>query len=109
MSFQIGDFVVVLDDVVKGKVSRIEMNSVYIIDETGMEFSYSASELVKIDDNQHQLTKYNEVSNHLLEHKISEKKSKKKSIFKKAKNEIVFQVDLHINQLVKSTRGLDIY
>jgi hypothetical protein len=109
MSFQIGDFVVVLDDVVKGKVSRIEMNSVYIIDETGMEFSYSASELVKIDDNQHQLTKYNEVSNHLLEHKISEKKSKKKSIFKKAKNEIVFEVDLHINQLVKSTRGLDNY
>lgn len=109
MGLVIGDSVAVLDDVVKGKVSKIEMNKVFIIDETGMEFSYSASELVKIDDNQKDLLKYNEVSNHLLEHKTSEEQTKQKSIFKKMKNEVVFEVDLHINQLVKSTRGLDNY
>ena len=109
MSFSIGDSVAVLDDIVKGKVSRIEGNKVFIIDETGMEFSYSASELVKIDGSQKDLLKYNEASNHLLEHKISEKQTKHKSIFKKTKNEVVFEVDLHINQLVKSTRGLDNY
>ena len=109
MSFNIGDFVAVLDDVVKGKVSRIESSSVFIIDSTGMEFSYDASELVKIDGNQNDLLKYNEANNHLLQHKISEKQHKQKSVFKKTKNEVVFEVDLHINQLVKSTRGLDNY
>ncbi|MDG1040135.1 MAG: DNA mismatch repair protein MutS [Polaribacter sp.] len=109
MKFIIGDFVVVLDAAVKGRVSKIKANTVFIIDDTGMEFSYLDTELVKVDDNQHQLTKYNELNNHLLQHKISEVKAPKKTVFKKAKNEIVFEVDLHINQLVKTTRGLDNY
>lgn len=107
MAFTIGDSVAVLDDVVKGKVTKIDSNNIFIIDETGMEFSYLASELVKLDGNEQQLTRYNEASNHLLHNKTSEKKIKKSPAFKKAKNEIVFEVDLHVNQLVKSTVGLD--
>jgi dsDNA-specific endonuclease/ATPase MutS2 len=109
MIFCTGDTVSVLDDVVKGTVTKTEGNRVYIKDETDMEFSYDASELVKIDDNQNQLLRYNEASNHLLQSKASEKPNNRKPIFKKTKNEIVFEVDLHINQLVKSTKGLDNY
>jgi hypothetical protein len=107
--FIVGDTVSVLDDVVKGVVSKINGNTVFIKDETGMEFYYEASELVKIDGDQNQLLKYNEASNHLLQSKVSEKPNKRKPIFKKTKNEIVFEVDLHINKLVKSTNGLDNY
>lgn len=109
MKFCIGDIASVLDDVVKGEVTKIEGNRVYIIDNTGMEFSYDTSELVKIDNNQKQLLTYNQASDHLLQRKISEKTNNRKSAFKKTKNEIVFEVDLHINQLVKSTKGLDNY
>lgn len=109
MIFCIGDIAAVLDDVVKGEVTKIEGNRVYIIDETGMEFSYDSLELVKIDNNQNQLLKYNEASDHLLQNKVSERANARKPVFKKTKNEIVFEVDLHINQLVKSTKGLDNY
>ena len=109
MIFHVGDRASVLDDVVKGIVTKVEGSLVFIKDNTGMEFFYNASELVKIDDNQNQLLKYNEASNHLLQSKASEKPNKRKLIFNKTKNEIVFEVDLHVNQLVKSTKGLDNY
>ena len=109
MIFCIGDIVAVLDDVVKGEVTKIEGNRVYIIDQTGMEFFYDTSELVKIDNNQNQLLTYNEASDHLLHSKASERSNTRKSVFKKTKNEIIFEVDLHINQLVKSAKGLDNY
>ncbi len=109
MKFCIGDIAAVLDDVVKGRVTKIEGSRVYIIDETGMEFFYDTSELVKIDNNQNQLLKYNEASDHLLQNKVSERTNNRKLVFKKTKNEIIFEVDLHINQLVKSSKGLDNY
>jgi len=109
MKFYIGDIAAVLDDIVKGEVTKTEGNRVYIIDDTGMEFSYDASELVKIDSNQNQLLKYNEASDHLLQIKKTERTNNRKEVFKKTKNEIIFEVDLHINQLLKSTKGLDNY
>ena len=107
MNFCVGDMASVLDDVVKGEVTNIEGTTIYIKDASGLEFSYKASELVKIDGDQQQLLRYNEASNHLLESKLAEVPKKRTSIFKKSKNEVVFEVDLHIHKLVKSTKGLD--
>ena len=108
-NFNIGDSVAVLDDDVRGIVSKVDSNSISIIDETGMEFLYLATELVKLDGNEEQLTKFNQANNYLLQNKSIEKVPKKSKIFKKSKNEVVFEVDLHINQLVKSTIGMDNY
>lgn len=107
MNFCVGDMASVLDDVVKGQVTNIEGTTIYIKDASGMEFSYKASELVKIDSDQQQLLRYNEASNHLLESKLAELPKKRTSIFKKTKKEVVFEVDLHIHKLVKSSKGLD--
>lgn len=109
MIFNIGDSVSVLDDVVKGVVTDVSIDIIKIKDNTGMIFSYLPSELVKIGENQAELTKYNDINNQLLQEKISEKLSKKTQAFKKSKNEIVIEVDLHINQLVNSTAGMDNY
>lgn len=108
MRLQIGNKVAVLDDVLKGIVTKIENDLVFIEDNEGMVFSFKPNELVRIDAEQKELSKYSDINNPLLEEK-TKLNPKKKSSFKKDKNEIVLEVDLHINQLVKSSRGMDNY
>lgn len=106
MSFKVGDKVAVLDDVIKGIVVAIKKNEIEIKDNSGFIFNYLASDLVKIEVDQNELTKYSDINNELLQSKIQEKKPKK-SLFTSSKNEIVLEVDLHIHQLTNSTRGMD--
>jgi hypothetical protein len=108
MRLQIGHKVAVLDDVLKGIVTKINGNEISIKTEDGMVFNFAASELVKIDKDQYELTKFSDINNPLLKEKITSNK-KNKSAFIKDKNEVILEVDLHINQLTKSTRGLDNY
>ena len=108
MCLEIGNKVAVLDDVLKGKIVAINGKIISIESEEGMIFNFNKSELVKIDKEQNELSKFSDINNAFLKEKISESSSKK-SLFKKTKNEVVLEVDLHINQLVKSTRKLDNY
>jgi dsDNA-specific endonuclease/ATPase MutS2 len=108
MFLEIGNKVAVLDDVLKGIVVAIEQKTVSVKTADGMIFNFSASELVRIDVEQHELSKYSDINNPLLKEKKSDKKLVN-SFFKKEKNEVILEVDLHINQLTKSTRGLDNY
>ncbi|WP_296636642.1 DNA mismatch repair protein MutS [Polaribacter sp.] len=106
MRLEIGNKVAVLDDVLKGIVIAIDADAITIETEDGMPFKFSKRELVKIEEDQHELSKFSDINNPLLNQKISDNKPKK-SLFTKTKNEVILEVDLHINQLVKSTRGLD--
>ncbi|WP_334058598.1 Smr/MutS family protein [Polaribacter sp. P097] len=108
MRLEIGNKVAVLDDVLKGIVVAVDGNSITIETEDGMPFKFAENELVKIEEDQYELSKFSDINNPLLKEKISDSKSKK-SLFTKTKNEVILEVDLHINQLVKSTRGLDNY
>ncbi len=108
MRLEIGNKVAVLDDVLKGVVTDISDNQVIIETEDGMKFSFLVTELVRIDKDQHELSKFSDINNPLLKEKTKLNDSKK-SLFKKDKNEVVLEVDLHINQLTNSTRGLDNY
>ncbi len=108
MRFQIGQKVAVLDDVLKGVVVQIFDNHILIVDSEGMQYEFPENELVVIDKDQHELTKFSDINNKLLKEKIQETKNKK-SGFIKQKNEMVFEVDLHIHQLTSSTRGMDNY
>jgi dsDNA-specific endonuclease/ATPase MutS2 len=108
MRLEIGNKVAVLDDVLKGNVIKINGNQISVETEDGMIFNFDASELVKIGKDQHELSKFSDINNPLLTQKITSQKPKK-SAFIKDKNEVILEVDLHINQLVKSVRGLDNY
>lgn len=108
MRLEIGNKVAVLDDVLKGVVTDVSDNQVIIETEDGMKFSFLVTELVRIDKDQHELSKFSDINNPLLKEKTKLNDSKK-SLFKKDKNEVVLEVDLHINQLTNSTRGLDNY
>lgn len=108
MRLQIGNKVAVLDDVLKGKVTNIKGDVIFVQTSDGMEFKFSSSELVRIDVDQHELTKFSDINNALLKQK-SNPKEHKKSPFKKNKKEIILEVDLHIQKLTKSTRNMDNY
>ena len=108
MYLEIGNKVAVLDDVLKGKIINILGDEISVETSDGMVFNFHASELVRIDVDQHQLTKYSDINNALLQDKISLSKPKK-SLFKKEKIEVVLELDLHINKLIKSTKNLDNY
>ena len=109
MKFNVGDKVAVTDDVIKGVIITITGNEITIKTTDDFVMKFTANELVKIDIEQSELAKTVVVSQHLAQ-KTTYKKGKKRSKIKKIKGEIPpMEVDLHIEKLVKSTRGMDNY
>jgi dsDNA-specific endonuclease/ATPase MutS2 len=108
MRLEIGNKVAVLDDVLKGIIIKIDGKNISVQTEDGMILTFLASELVKIEKDQFELSKFSDINHQLLKEKIASQPTKK-SAFKKEKNEVIFEVDLHINQLVNSTKGMDNY
>jgi dsDNA-specific endonuclease/ATPase MutS2 len=102
--FQIGDFVVVLDEDVEGVVHKIGNQSVQIKTKDEFVLNYHPSELIKTGEGI-------QVSNHQAAIAKQEKEvaRPKKSPFEKNKNKTVLEVDLHIEKLTKSWKSLDSY
>ena len=107
MCLEIGNKVSEIDGFIKGVVIKIEKDLVFVKDEHGMEYRFMASDLVKTGEEQSQLSKYVDINNKMLRQKSKEHNLKKKTSFKKFKNEVVMEVDLHAEKLLKSTRGMD--
>lgn len=105
---EIGNKVAVLDDVLKGEVTAISKDFVSIRTLDGMIFNFKEKELVIIETEQYELTKYSNINNDFLKEKIDQSKPKK-NLFKKQNKEVIMEVDLHINQLTKSLKGMDNY
>lgn len=108
MGLEIGNKVAVLDDVLKGEVIAINNGLISIKALDGMIFNFDEKELVKIETEQHELSKFSDINNQILKEKMADN-TPKKNLFKKEKQEVIMEVDLHINQLVKSVKGLDNY
>ncbi len=107
MNLKVGDTVVVTDDIIKGEILSIHNNSIKILSTDGFELIYPANELVKIELEQSEIAKSVVVSMNLAN---KQEEIKKKSLFKTKKDEEgVMEVDLHIQKLTKSTRGMDNY
>ncbi len=102
---KIGDKVAVIDDVIKGEIISIDNDTISIISSDKMVYQFKKSELVKIGIDQDEMSKYININNDFLKAKIDINK-KRKSPFKKSKREIIMEVDLHIEKLVKSTKNL---
>lgn len=109
MCLEIGNKVAVLDADIRGVITRKENNMFFVKDEGGMEYSFFAAELVKIHVDQNELSKHIDINNSFLKEKVRQVNKKEKSFFVKDKKEVVMEVDLHVNRLVKSTRGMDNY
>lgn len=108
--FKVGDKVAVLDDKMQGVVVKVTVNQIVIETEDGFSMEYFPKELVKIVQDQHELSKFSDIHMHQM---LKEKQVEPtKRLFKKApKNDKIpaMEVDLHIHQLIPSTRGMSNY
>ncbi|MGG6230587.1 Smr/MutS family protein [Tenacibaculum sp. SDUM215027] len=107
MCLEIGNKVAVIDANIRGVVVRLSGDDVFILDNESMEYCFTKKELVKVEVDQNELSKYSDINNPMLKAKIQSKERKKKTSFVKDKKEIVMEVDLHAEKLLKSTRGMD--
>jgi len=104
--FKIGDKVEVLDDNLSGEVVAVSNSEVTIESEDGFMMKYAPNELVKISEvNTIRVTNY-EVAQVKAE-KENTKKKNKPIVKSKERNAPKMEVDLHINQLVKSPKGMN--
>ena len=103
--FQIGDRVEVLDEKLSGEVVAVSNSEITIESEDGFMMKYAPNELVKISEsNTIRVTNF-EVAQIKAEKENTKRKSK--LIAKpKERNAPKMEVDLHINQLVKSPKGM---
>ncbi|ULC60845.1 DNA mismatch repair protein MutS [Flaviramulus sp. BrNp1-15] len=108
MALKVGDYVLVLDEDLSGVVKSINGNIISIETEDGFLLEFRSDELVKNDKKQSLSSEI--FSNSSLADVVSEKElpKRRKQIKKRAKDkyEPTLEVDLHINQLIKSSKGM---
>lgn len=103
--FKIGDKVEAIDDTMVGQIVAISGNEITIESEEGFSLRYSPAELVKV-----QVHEDIKVSNHEVARAKAEKdgpkKVKRETLKRKERNAPKMEVDLHIHQLVPSSKGM---
>ncbi|MEN3325131.1 Smr/MutS family protein [Mariniflexile soesokkakense] len=108
MIFEVGDKVLVIDEAMAGVVKKIVGNTISIETNDGFLLDFESNELVK-------RTSEVSIKKDLFSHASATTALKEKEQFPKRKQnkvkpkdrfEPTMEVDLHINQLVKSSRGM---
>jgi dsDNA-specific endonuclease/ATPase MutS2 len=108
--FEIGDKVAVLDDDISGVVIKVQNNEISVETTDNFLMTFFVNELVKIN-NSNDLSSF--FSTQSLSSVLKDKEEPKKRSFIKEKrsrkDEFVLEVDLHIEKLVPSKRGMSNY
>ena len=108
--FEIGDKVAVLDDDISGVVIKVQNNEISVETTDNFVMTFFVNELVKIN-NSNELSGF--FSTQSLGSVLKDKEEPKKRSFVKEKrsrkDEFVLEVDLHIEKLVPSKRGMNNY
>ena len=108
--FEIGDKVAVLDDDISGVVIKVKNNEISVETTDNFVMTFFVNELVKIN-NSNELSGF--FSTQSLGSVLKDKEEPKKRSFvkekKSRKDEFVLEVDLHIEKLVPSKRGMSNY
>ena len=101
--FSIGDRAEVLDEAISGIVQKVDGNEVTLITDDGFPMHFPADDLVKIEGD-FSVSNY-EVAQ-IKKEKEMPKKRKAPTIKPKERTAPKMEVDLHIHQLVKSSKGM---
>ncbi len=100
-----GDKVAAVDEDIEGIVTDIKANTVYITTPDGFDLQFEKSEVIKVGDELRKSAMHN------ISKALQEKQEPKKHNFVKKKKEdskeVVF--DLHIEKLVKTTKGMQAF
>lgn len=107
MKFNIGDRVEVLDDALKGKVVDVKGSTVSIETTEGFALDFDETELVKTGDEQNRFISSSDIPiSQILQEKKIPKKPGSVRVKPKERNLPPMEVDLHIEKLVNSFRGM---
>lgn len=104
-----GDKVSVLDDAISGVVTALKGNEVTIITPDGFELDFTRNELIVMDGSlsKRELARMDDSS--VMSEKEHKKPGKTVRVKPKERSLPPMEVDLHINQLLPKTRGMDNY
>lgn len=108
MKIKVGDIVETIDDAIKGKVINVETRVITFEDENGFEFQFQVNELIKLNvEETINLGSFtNRSISDIAEEKEGSKKRKNPTVKSKKRHKPTFIVDLHIHQLIDSTKGM---
>jgi len=101
-----GDRIELMDDDMSGIVQKVENDQVEIKTEDGFIMNFPADQLVKIQNEIEDIEVDNFNFEEVLKEKTPKKKNKSNRIKHKERNAPPMEVDLHINQLVRSSRSM---
>ena len=104
-SIEVGMTVAVLDDTIKGVVKEVNDTNV-TIESDGFLLTYNSAELVLIKEDQKDFSKYIDIHHDALIEKEEPTHQRKSKKHLKIKDIPPLEVDLHINQLVKSSKRM---
>lgn len=104
---KIGDTVSVLDEDLTGEIVKISTSKITIETLDGFELVLSKAEVVKIERNSFENNIFSSKSaTKVLQEKEAFKKRKQTKVKPKERFQPTMEVDLHIHQLTKSTKGM---
>ncbi len=103
--FKVGDMVEGIDDTIRGTVRSVDDDRVTIESEDGFLLEFRAHELIQVPMSSQIRVTNREVAQ-VKHEKETEPRIKKSALKPKQRNAPRMEVDLHINQLVKSTKGM---
>lgn len=110
MKLKIGDKVEVLDDALKGRVVNINGDVISIETTEGFSLDFLERELVKTSEEQNRLISTSNIEYaEILKEKQSQKRPKSTRVKPKERSAPPMEVDLHIEKLVNSYRGMSNY
>ena len=104
---KIGDKVSVLDEDISGSITAISKDEITIIDSDGFEYQYYKKELVLESNDFSDLTIFPQNISEIISEKEQKKNKHTPKVKSKDRNLPPMEVDLHIQQLVSKTSGLD--
>ena len=101
--FTVGDRVEVLDETISGTVQKVEGETITLVTDEGFPMQYAAKDLVKVGG-KIKVSNFEVVQ--VKKEKELPQRRKSSSIKPKERHAPKMEVDLHIHQLVPSTKGM---
>ena len=105
MDFNVNDTVAVLDDVINGIVTAVNGDTITIETEEGFPLNFHKSKLVKTATGE---IHFKGIGNAIAQ-KEQFKKRPKRTVKPKERDEAAVVIDLHVEKLVKSKKGMSNY
>ena len=106
MDFKKGDYVSVLDDDIKGHITKVEGSTVIVETTDGFDMEFSVKDIIKEQPLDGSIFEHIDASS-VIEEKESHQKRRSVKVKPKERNLPAMEVDLHIHQITTSNKRMN--